>query len=128
MSFSRPCLVVAGIIHPIRGSGDIGRAHISCQSNDCISKGFRQAPEIPIPDSHYYVSRHHARVQLDSKGKCWIEDLHSLNGTAISRPGKKQAQLERLVPGTPYQLRDGDMIALAYQEQRGPYFVISYHR
>ena len=127
MSFLGPCLVLAGIVHPLRGQCVIGRWHTKCSPKDCISKGFCNPPEIPILDSEGHVSRHHARVRLDSNSECWIKDLHSLNGTYIIHT-TKSAHFERLIPDTWYPLPDGAMVALAYRQSKGPYVVVSYHR
>lgn len=84
-------------------------------------------------DMRGYVSRHHARIEFDHTGECWIDDLQSLNGTAIFHVGQfAQPQpfpyLERLVPGMRHRLYDGDIVALAYHQYRGPYFAVSYYR
>jgi hypothetical protein len=125
-------MLVAGMIHPIKGSCVIGRWHTGCPSNECISKGFWDPPEISISDKHSYISRHHLRVQLDSANECWIKDLHSLNGTAIFHAGPdkvpRKPYLERLVPGKWHALIEGDLVALAYPQHKRPYFVISYHQ
>jgi hypothetical protein len=130
MSYFRPFLVVAGRIHPLRGTCVIGRWHKDCPSHECMRKGFWTAPQVSVSDSYGYVSRHHVRVQLASNRECWIQDLHSLNGTVIFHTGQSaraQPYLERLVPGAWHFLSDGDLIALGYHQYRGPYFVISYH-
>ena len=133
MSFLRPCLVVGGLIYPLRGSCVIGRFHTSCPSNDCVRKGFLRAPDIPIMDVRGYISRHHARIELDTMGGCWIDDLRSLNGTAIFHVGQyarpqPSPYLERLAPGMRYRLSEGDIVALAYHQYRGPYFAVSYYK
>jgi len=129
----RPCIVMGGVIYPLAGSSVVGRWHSGCPSSECMSKGFRQPPQIPIVDSYCFISRHHARLQLDSSMDCWLEDLRSLNGTAIFHSGhraraQKMPYVERLVPGMRYRLWDGDILALGYQEHKDPYFVASYHK
>ena len=132
MVFFRPCLIVAGVIHPLRRSCVIGRWHIGCPSNECMSRGFWDPPDIPVSDSHCYISRHHVRVQLDSRNGCWIKDLQSLNGTTVfqaKQSGRRTTSrsMERLVPGVWYPLYDGALVALGYHQHKGPYFVVSYH-
>ena len=109
----------------------IGRAHSGCPSDDCMARGFWRQPDIAINDTQNYVSRHHAMVQVDSKGICWIEDLHSVNGTAILRvrtpaDWRSPYHFERLQPGRGYKLLDGDIVALAHSASRGPYITITF--
>ena len=49
------------------------------------------------------LSRRHARV-LWREGRCWIEDLNSVNWTYLNN--------QRLVPDKPVQLNTGDLLRL----------------
>ena len=125
--------MVGGRIHVIRASCVIGRAHSDCPSKYCIERGFLYPPEIPIIDPEGYVSRHHVAVQLDRTGECWVCDLQSLNGSVIIHRGgvtrpRSTPRVEKLAPVVRYRLSDGDIIALGYDKQRGPYFVVTYHK
>jgi len=55
-----------------------------------------------------------------------VRDLGSVNGTAIYRGGE-WVVISRgpKKPGDYYPLRNGDLIALAYSEDKGPYLVIT---
>ena len=58
--------------------------------------------DVVVPDRQ--VSREHARVQR-TESAIWIEDLDSKNGTHING--------QRLAPGDPRRLQDGDVIQVA---------------
>ena len=124
-------ILVGGWQYPIVGPTVIGRAHVGCPLEDCRRRGFWSQPEIPIIDKGRFIGKHHARLALDSTGTCWIEDLNSLNGTAILRAsgaGPVPAFFfEKLSPGRGYVLLNGDLIALAFSVRRGPYLTLSYH-
>jgi pSer/pThr/pTyr-binding forkhead associated (FHA) protein len=49
------------------------------------------------------LSRRHARV-LQQEGRCWIEDLNSVNWTYLNH--------QRLTPDKPAPLNDGDLLRL----------------
>jgi serine/threonine protein kinase len=118
-----PHLVVLGKKCRVKKEMEIGRDHKPCDGT-CAKKGFDRPPEIAILDSERYLSKHHARIQKDSKGRCWIEDLGSLNGTAMSHDGGRTYQQ---IPGFKRQpLTDGDVVALAYKPGRGPYMTIAF--
>lgn len=123
---------IAGQQYALRGQTVIGRAHAGCPLKDCRRKGFGVPPEVAIVDRERYVGKHHARLWLDSSHNCWIEDLNSLNGTAIHRVSDpKRARVfhfEMLVPERPYVLIDGDLVALGYSPKRGPYMTLSFTR
>src|SRR5207244_1370977 len=87
-------------------------------------KGYGHPPEIGILDTERYLSKHHARILKDGKGRCWIEDLGSLNGTAMSHDG---GRTYRQIPGFKREkLTDGDVVALGYKPGRGPYMTIAF--
>ena len=101
----------------------IGREHKSCDKR-CSKNGYKHPPEIGIVDSELYLSKHHARLSKDGAGQCWIEDLGSLNGTAMSHDGGKSF---RPIPEYKRQpLSDGDIVALVYKAGKGPYMTISF--
>jgi hypothetical protein len=124
-------LLAGGREYPLIGPLIIGRGH-SCPSDACRRRGFWRPPDVAIRDDPSYVSRHHAKVQLDSRGNCWIEDLYSLNGTAILRVEQSPTEstspsyFEPLSPGRGYRLLYGDIVALAYAHSRGPYYMITF--
>jgi hypothetical protein len=126
-----PSVLAGGRLYLLGGAAVIGRAHVGCPLEDCRRRGFWSQPEIAISDNGRYVGKHHARLQLDAKGSCWIEDLNSLNGTAILRASKRGRVptffFERLSPGRGYMLLNGDLVALAFSPNRGPYVTLSYH-
>ncbi|HYS99684.1 MAG TPA: FHA domain-containing serine/threonine-protein kinase [Thermoplasmata archaeon] len=118
-----PHLVVLGKKCPVKKEMEIGRDHKSCDQS-CAKRGFGRPPEIGILDSERYLSKHHARILRDPKGTCWIEDLGSLNGTAMSHDG---GRTYKPIPGFKRQrLKDGDVVALVYKPGRGPYMTIAF--
>lgn len=118
-----PHLVVLGKKCRIKKEMEIGRDHKACD-NGCAKKGFGRPPDIGILDPERYLSKHHARVLKDAKGRCWIEDLGSLNGTAMSHDG---GRTYRKIPGFKRQeLADGDVVALVYKPGKGPYMTIAF--
>ncbi|HEX9340981.1 MAG TPA: FHA domain-containing serine/threonine-protein kinase [Thermoplasmata archaeon] len=118
-----PHLVVLGKKCRVKKEMDIGRDHKSCDES-CTKRGFGHPPEIGILDSERYLSKHHARILRDPKGRCWIEDLGSLNGTAMSHDG---GRTYKPIPGFKRQrLTDGDVVALVYKPGRGPYMTIAF--
>lgn len=98
------------------GCIDIGREH-ACD-NRCKSLGFKYPPQIRIADPQNYIERHHVRVWLESDGRCFLEDLESMNRTAVkSRTGRVQI----LDAFEKVELRENDIVALGYSTTRGPY-------
>jgi len=120
---SKPHIVASGRKYILAGPMIIGRDH-QCPLPDCRAKGFWHPPDILINDPQQYISKHHAKVQLDSKGNCWIEDLSSMSHTAIRKSTGRD--FEVLKPGRGYKLADGDIIALAYSPTKGSYTTVSY--
>lgn len=118
-----PHLVVLGKKCKVKREMEIGRDHKSCDKR-CTKKGFRRPPAVGILDSERYLSKHHARILKDQKGRCWIEDLGSLNGTAMSHDGGRSY---RPIPEFKrQQLTDGDVVALVYKPGKGPYMTIAF--
>lgn len=58
-----------------------------------------------IEDTTRSISKTHALIGVDDDG-LWILDCNSSNGTYFSQEG----EWERLTPGTPYRLLEGDMV------------------
>ncbi|TLZ44510.1 MAG: FHA domain-containing protein [Methanobacteriota archaeon] len=118
-----PHLVVLGKKCKLKKEMEIGRDHKTCDQS-CAKKGFGHPPEIGILDTERYLSKHHARIVKDPKGRCWIEDLGSMNGTAMSHDG---GRTYRQIPGFKKQeLADGDVLALVYKAGKGPYMTITF--
>jgi pSer/pThr/pTyr-binding forkhead associated (FHA) protein len=67
-----------------------------------------------------FVSKRHAEVFLD-QGKYWIEDTQSTNGTFLYRNGLFQ-RIQRS------ELRDGDLVALCYKQDKGPYITLTFKK
>lgn len=118
-----PYIIASGRRYQIRNSMIIGRYHLQCR-DDCRRKGFTNIPDVAVNDPQSYVGRHHARIRMTANGKCSLEDLHAVSGTAVRHPTSQV--FEKLQSGQEYQLRDGDLIALAYSPLKGPYMTISY--
>ena len=78
------------------GLNIIGRADPQGKPIDIDLEGQETSKQAPS------VSRQHAAVKLEN-GVCTLEDLGSSNGTFVNRG-------ERLQPGQPLQLNDGDEI------------------
>ncbi len=118
-----PHVVVLGKKCRVKKDMQIGREHKSCDKR-CSKNGYKHPPEIGIVDSELYLSKHHAKLSKDGTGQCWIEDLGSLNGTAMSHDGGKSF---RPIPEYKRQpLSDGDIVALVYKAGKGPYMTISF--
>jgi serine/threonine protein kinase len=117
---SGPHIVIQGTIHDIEEEAEIGRTHSLCPS--CRARG--RSPEIEVDDPELYVSKHHARVSVDDQGRGWIEDLNSVNGTAISRDVGKSYRI--LVANRRERLLNNDVVAIVYREARGPYMMFTF--
>ena len=98
------------------GCNDVGRGHVCDES--CQSLGFDRPLQIRITDPQKYIEKHHARIWLQSDGRCFIEDLKSVNRTAVK---SKEGQLKMLSPFEKVELHDNDVVVLAYSQTRGPY-------
>jgi len=122
-SLGFPHLVVLGKKCKVKKEMEIGRDHKACDQG-CTKRGFGHPPDIGILDTERYLSKHHARILKDPKGRCWVEDLGSLNGTAMSHDGGRTYQ--RLPKFKRQPLTDGDVVALVYKPGRGPYMTIAF--
>jgi len=105
------------------GCIDIGREHTCDRS--CRTLGFKQPPQICVADPQNYIERHHARVCLASDGRCFLQDLKSLNHTALKTatgPFQILNALENV------ELRENDIVALGYSAARGPYSTFKFKK
>lgn len=98
-----PCIYCKGRKYPIDKTITIGR------QSQC---------HIFIDDPQFYVSRLHAEVFKEGDKYC-IEDVGSKNGTFIYRNGAFQ-QIDKS------ELRDGDLIALCWRQDKGPYITLNF--
>jgi serine/threonine protein kinase len=110
-------------IYRLRRITEIGRAHTCDQS--CHSRGFFKHLDLPLEDPKKYISKHHARIYVEPNGKTFIIDLGSLNKTA-KRQGNEKFQV--LMPNRSYELKDGDEIAIVYNEKLGPYIKLIFKK
>lgn len=113
-----PYLVIGNRKYYLTGSKEftIGRA----KSNDIIIRDFL--------DPAHYISRHHVKI-FERNGKWYIQDLGSTNKTAIYRPNKLFWEIiwsGKRKPSRSFELKDGDIIALAFSNNRGPYLTIQF--
>lgn len=121
--FGAPHVVVLGEKVKLTGTLEVGREHGECQA-DCKARGYTVPPKVAVSDPGNYISKHHARVVRDAHGRCFVLDLGSLNRTAVSRDGGVSYTL--LEKGGRAELKDGDMVALAYAPARGAYLTMSF--
>jgi len=122
-SLGYPHLVVLGKKCKVKSEMEIGREHKLCNKK-CGNNGSGRPPDIGILDPERYLSKHHAKVTKDKKGRCWIQDMGSLNGTAMSGDGGRSY---RPIPRHKrQQLNDGDVVALVYKSGKGPYMTIAF--
>ena len=118
-----PTIKIAGLTYALKtGFVDVGRAH-DCGA-DCRAMGYTKAIQVRVVDPQNFIEKHHARIWVDPSGQCFIEDLRSTNRTAI-----KHANLnyEVLQPSVKEELLDGDVVALVYTEDRGPYLTFPFN-
>jgi len=100
---------------------EIGRQHVC--DKQCRSLGFSNPPQILLADPRKYIEKHHARIWVQSGGNFSIEDLKTVNGTAVrsaSGDFRTVNSLEKV------SLRDNDTVALAYTPKRGPYIIFEF--
>ena len=118
--YSVPHIVLRGEKYEVGGEIEIGRTHPECQQ--CKARG--RPPEIAVEDSQFYISKHHLKLALDDKGKCSIEDLGSINKTAVSKDGGKNYRV--LTGHAMEQIQHNDVVAIVYNQTRGPYMTFTY--
>ena len=110
-----PHIIFQGRKYLIRDNLEIGREH------NCLDSHGRNVnpPDIMVDDDQRYLSKHHVRIIKDKSGECWIMDLGSRNGTAVSHDGMLSFKI--LKPGKKERLKDGDIAAIVYNKKRGAY-------
>jgi serine/threonine protein kinase len=102
---------------------EIGRQHVCDKS--CTSHGFSSPPHVLLADPRKYIEKHHARIWVLSGDRYLIEDLKSVNGTAV-KSGNGQF---RVLPSfEKVSLKDKDIVALAFSANRGPYVTFEFNR
>lgn len=117
-----PTLAISGQLYELKpGFADIGRAH-EC-TEDCKSQGFTKPVQVRVLDRQNFIEKHHARIWVDPSGRCSIEDLGSVNRTAVRH---MKSTFRVLSPSLREELQDGDIVALAYSLERGPYLTFTF--
>ncbi|MEM1890285.1 MAG: FHA domain-containing serine/threonine-protein kinase [Pyrobaculum sp.] len=76
-----------------------------------------------IYDPNQYISRRHLHVK-EIQGQWYVRDLGSTNGTAIFRDKWVNIWRGKGVDGPWVKLEDGDIIAIGYDDKKGPYELI----
>jgi len=102
---------------------EIGREHVCDRT--CTSEGFSSPPHVRLADPRKYIEKHHARIWVLGGGRFMIEDLKSVNGTAIK---SGTGQFRALAPLEKIEVQDKDTVALAYKPNRGPYVIFEFVR
>ncbi len=76
---------------------------------------------LEIRDDNKYISKRHCIIFRNSD-KWFIKDLGSLNKTAVYRDGNWiEVYRGYKEESPPFELKDGDVVALAYDAKKGPY-------
>lgn len=102
------------ILHLIPMNGTFERKTISVPFYPDVLRIGRQTNNktIPTPLNGYFdskvLSRQHAEIWADGKGKIWIRDVKSSNGTFVN--GSRLSQENR--DSDPHELRESDMLEL----------------
>ncbi|MGC8542568.1 MAG: FHA domain-containing serine/threonine-protein kinase [Vulcanisaeta sp.] len=79
---------------------------------------------IEIYDENKFISKRHCMI-FRKDGKWFLKDLGSLNRTAVYRDGRWIEVYRGYKQESPeFELRDGDILALAYDVNKGPYLQI----
>jgi len=117
-----PTLRISGQLYELRPDFvDVGRVH-EC-GTDCRSQGYTKPVQVRILDHQNFIEKHHARIWVEQSGRCSIEDLRSVNGTAV----KHMKSTFRVLSSSAREvLQDGDFVALAYSRERGPYLTFAF--
>jgi serine/threonine protein kinase len=100
---------------------EIGREH-DCD-RACRSEGYSSSPHVRLADPRKYIEKHHARIWVLGDGRYMIEDLKSVNGTAIK---SGSGQFTAIAPHERVEIQDKDTVALAYKPNRGPYVTFDF--
>jgi serine/threonine protein kinase len=88
--------------------------------NQRLTIGRQSGCSIAINDTMGFVSKRHAEVYPE-QGRYWIEDYQSTNGTYIYRNNIFQRVQKT-------ELHDGDLIALCYKKDKGPYITLTFKK
>lgn len=79
---------------------------------------------LAVPDPQKHLEKRHCRI-FEHGGRWYVQDLGSLNRTAVYRGGvwyvvhKRRGQ-----PSEPFELQNGNYISLAYDRSKGPYLLL----
>jgi serine/threonine protein kinase len=81
---------------------------------------------IKIPDPKRFISSIHLEI-FEKNGKWFIKDLGSLNKTALFLKDRWIVIWRGYkIESSEYSIEDGQMISLAYDDNLGPYFIITF--
>jgi serine/threonine protein kinase len=92
------------------------------QIDKTLTIGRQPQCHIFIDDPQCYISRLHAEVFMDGD-KCYIEDVGSKNGTFIYRGQWPNGRFQQI---TKSELADGDLVALCWRQDKGPYITLNF--
>jgi serine/threonine protein kinase len=120
--FGAPHIIFQGTKYGIKQGVEIGRTHVC--GWDCKAKHFMRPPDIVVDDKESYVSKHHVRILTSPSGTYFLEDLKSTNRTAVSKDGGLHFNI--LNPGAKEELRDGDVVSVAFSHRRGSYMTFAF--
>lgn len=112
-------LSVKGRVVALEDSVVVGRS--DDPQLDCVVEGGR----LHIYDPQKYISKRHAEFSWEG-GRWRLRDLGSRNGTAVFRGGRWHVLWRGAgSPSQWWELAVGDVVALAFDEERGPYLVLT---
>ena len=116
-----PYLIAGGGVHKIREGIEIGRRHEKCPG--CIHTRYNR---VDIQDPFYYVHRHHSIVYRKGPNYAieFIGDKNNVHLIYTDPQGK--LVVKKIERGKLFFLRDGDQIALCYDDRLGPYVLIRF--
>ena len=94
--------------------------------------GRSRSADIVLDDRYdplHYISRRHVRIFLGHDGYWYIQDLGSLNKTAVYRIGMgwKIVWKGYKEPSEPFRLKNGDIVAIVFKEGKGPYLTFTFY-
>jgi serine/threonine protein kinase len=106
-----PTILIEGKAIELGSLTEIGREH---RCSTCVDKMM-----VYVKDPFPYVEKHHVRLTKTRKGEVEMIVLPGKNTVAIRRRAAQSFQLAE--PNVSITLYDGDIVALAYNRQKGPY-------
>lgn len=115
-------LVIKGVKYDVNSDVIILGRNDTSSSTEIYYSGNEAV--IEIYDENKFISKRHCMI-FKSGGSWFIKDLGSLNKTAVFRDGqwiKVYRGYKEESP--PFKLIDGDIIALAYDDRKGPYLQV----